>query len=512
MKNRYCLLGLLFLTAIKLCYANPLPPAEVTSISISPPAITIQINDPVDSLDASGYRIYTLQDTAIINQGTVFHDIPYEILVITLDSSNTSGFIINPEHDIVYTDLEVYGFPPIPSGCAFGTDDDTPAPPKGSGLHASQCRIYGMPDFWFPCFSINNVRWDPGFTDVIINEVNSHCVWGDNCNFVELYNLSDEAICLDGFKLVCDTIYDLPSDAFIPAHGYYVIDESDFPSLFDMDSDLDNLYLVNPFDSYPLTGDRIVDQVGWDSDHGENISFMRYPDGDVDSTQYMSDFRGYNDSTSTTFENGFPTRGAPNRHDCPGFVAIGARADSTGEGTARIHWTDPIWDEGFDYSVLVSNDDHFPQTSDDGNTIYQGSGQEFIDSNIPPVGPTFYTLFAHNIGGGYSTPTGESQAYIYFNSASIEEDRLPSQIDYLNCYPNPFNAQATISFSLAKAGDVEIAIYDLTGRLVETVADGYYAAGKHAVIWDAGSNSTGIYFAKLQSLGYSVSQKVVLIK
>ncbi len=84
---------------------------------------------------------------------------------------------------------------------------------------------------------------------------------------------------------------------------------------------------------------------------------MRFPDGDVDTTwlSWKWDFRGYDDETSTSFENGFPSRGAPNRHESPGFVIIGTAADSVDEATARIHWTDPIWDELFEYSLLVKS-------------------------------------------------------------------------------------------------------------------------------------------------------------
>lgn len=89
---------------------------------------------------------------------------------------------------------------------------------------------------------------------------------------------------------------------------------------------------------------------------------------------------------------------------------------------------------------------------------------------------------------------------------------MPDNIGYLSCYPNPFNAQTTISFSIAKSGDVEIAIYDIAGRLVETVADEYYSAGKHSVIWNGDNYSSGTYFARLTAESETISSKLVLLK
>jgi len=508
MKNKYCLLGLLFLTAFKLCYANPFSMAMISRISAYPPEIELYVPYLYggDSVDVSGYMIYTSSGTAVINQGTVMYD-----EWITFDSSNTSGFVINAEADSVYLDIQIDNEPPLYESVKFGNWERQSPPIKG---HSTSVYAY-FPDHpqypewpWF-FLSFDFATPDLSWTDIIINEINAHGTWQNESGFIELYNKSNDSRSLDGWQIVCDTIYSLPADAIIPSHGFYVIDGNDFPGSFDMDYALDNIYLISPDSLWRNPGPRLVDQVGWSSDHGENVSFMRYPDGDAFESTH---FYGFDDTSSTTFENGFPTRGAANRHDCPGFVAIGARADSIDEGSGRIHWTDPIWDEGFDYSVLVNNDDHFPQTYDDGNIIYQGTNQQFNDLYIPPVGPTFYTVFAHNIDGSYSTPTEESMTYIFFNSAGIDERSLPENIGYLNCYPNPFNAQTTISFSIAKASNVKIAIYDIAGRLVETVADGYYAAGEHAVIWDAGSFSSGTYFAKLSTESNVQSEKLVLLK
>jgi hypothetical protein len=437
----------------------------------------------------------------------------------TFDSSNTSGFTINPERDYVFSDIEMDGEPLFYNAEGFGNCGFSSPPLKGhsttfNGFFAVHPTIPDWPLFVLT-FAFANPDW--GWTDIVLNEVNINGAWRSSSNFIELYNQGDTGRSLNGWQIVCDTIYSLPADAFIPPHGFYVIDEDNFPASFDIDVEMDNIYLISPDSAYCnnhvyITGPRIVDQVGWSSDHGENMSFMRYPDGDADSTYNMRDFMGYSDYSSTTFENGFPTRGAANRHDCPGFVAIGVRVDSLDDNSAKIAWTDPIWDTQFDYSVLVKSTDAYPTSPDEGDIIYEGTDQEFIDQVIIPDVTNYYAVFARNRDGDYSTPTDESQANILFHAVGIKDVNLPEHINTLACYPNPFNARTTINFSIAQSGNVEIAIYDIAGRLTETLAQRYYQAGNYSVTWNANRYSSGMYFARLAMGESNIVEKLVLLK
>jgi hypothetical protein len=84
-------------------------------------------------------------------------------------------------------------------------------------------------------------------------------------------------------------------------------------------------------------------------------------------------------------------------------------------------------------------------------------------------------------------------------------------------YPNPFNPQTTIAFSLKSRGVVTLAIYNVAGERVRTLADEAFAAGAHTKVWDgrndAGSPvSSGIYFYRLTAPGFSQTRKMVLLK
>ena len=519
MKTKLMVVMVLVLTA-SVCLANPLSPEiNINRVSAFPFEIELAFaymyDIYYDSLDISGCHIYTTSGIAVIDSGIVVHFSDYDdIDYLTLDSSNTSGFAINNEGDSIAFDFEEHFEYIYCNPVKFGNLGIYSPPLLGHPSELAQW-VYNHDDISltdFLGFSFCNI--DLGYTDIVINEINAHPTWNNGSGFIELYNTSEEPISLAGWQIVCDTIYDLPLTEIIPAQGYYVIDEADFPSAFDIDYEADNIYLISPDtiveEHITISGPRLVDQVGWSTNHGENVSFMRYPDGDV--SDGYSDFSGYNDESSTTFENGFPTRGAANRYESPGFTVIAARADSIDEAIARISWSNPIWDDQFDYAILIKKSGGYPETVSDGDVIYQGADQVFADESIVPGITAYYTIFAHNLSGEYSIPTDESRTSICFNGVGIEDEALPKNVNAMNCYPNPFNAQATIAFSLAKTDDVKIAIYDITGRLVETLVSSSYAAGEHSVIWNAQAYSSGVYLAKLQTIENSITQRLVLLK
>ncbi len=79
-------------------------------------------------------------------------------------------------------------------------------------------------------------------------------------------------------------------------------------------------------------------------------------------------------------------------------------------------------------------------------------------------------------------------------------------------YPNPFNPKTRIVFTIPKQENVRIEIYDITGKLIEVLADKNYKQGKHYIEWDGSNFSSGVYFYRLTTQDYSETRKMVLIK
>ncbi len=97
-------------------------------------------------------------------------------------------------------------------------------------------------------------------------------------------------------------------------------------------------------------------------------------------------------------------------------------------------------------------------------------------------------------------------------SSVTNEEYIPGKFT-LRAYPNPFNPQTAIRFSLGKSGNVSLVVYDALGRIVTRLADAYYEAGSHQVSFNAGNLSAGIYYVSLiPEKGIMQSTKVVLVK
>jgi len=79
-------------------------------------------------------------------------------------------------------------------------------------------------------------------------------------------------------------------------------------------------------------------------------------------------------------------------------------------------------------------------------------------------------------------------------------------------YPNPFNPLTTIGYELSKAGPVTIKIFDVMGREVKTLVKDNQAAGSYEIVWDASGYSSGTYFCKLETEGFTDTKKMVVVK
>lgn len=88
----------------------------------------------------------------------------------------------------------------------------------------------------------------------------------------------------------------------------------------------------------------------------------------------------------------------------------------------------------------------------------------------------------------------------------------------LSTYPNPFRERLTVSFKLNNPAEINLAVYNLEGRMVKTLKSEYFQAGNHEVLWSlaVGEFSPGTYFLRLTGKNdqqiFNTSQKVQLIK
>jgi hypothetical protein len=135
-----------------------------------------------------------------------------------------------------------------------------------------------------------------------------------------------------------------------------------------------------------------------------------------------------------------------------------------------------------------------------------------------PVEVGFYSQWSAYrvaVAGNYAyvANSGIFSIYDCSEATSVHESSIlqPSSFN-LSSYPNPFNAVTRLQFNLARTGQVDLKVFDLNGRLVETLASKTFNAGEHEVTFDGKNLATGMYLARLRSGSLNVTQKIVLLK
>ena len=97
---------------------------------------------------------------------------------------------------------------------------------------------------------------------------------------------------------------------------------------------------------------------------------------------------------------------------------------------------------------------------------------------------------------------------------SASNNTQPDRTNILQkVYPNPFNSKTTIEFSVKNdLKNMELIIFDINGRKLETLFSGYMGSGLKSVQWNSGQYSSGIYFVVLETKYSIESKKLVLVK
>ncbi len=96
-----------------------------------------------------------------------------------------------------------------------------------------------------------------------------------------------------------------------------------------------------------------------------------------------------------------------------------------------------------------------------------------------------------------------------FTSADVDR---PSTFELLQNYPNPFSGSTTIGFSVREAGDVMLRIYDMMGREIATVHEGFVPAGSHSVRFEAQNLASGTYLYVLDTAEGRQAQTLTLLR
>jgi hypothetical protein len=105
--------------------------------------------------------------------------------------------------------------------------------------------------------------------------------------------------------------------------------------------------------------------------------------------------------------------------------------------------------------------------------------------------------------------TGKGDTYTDAGPVAAGE---PGTFALLQNYPNPFNPSTEIAFVLEKAGMVSLRVYDLLGREVAVLQDGWRDAGTHQVRFNAAGLPSGMYVYQLRTGEHNAVRRMLLMK
>ncbi|NQU06388.1 MAG: VCBS repeat-containing protein [Calditrichaeota bacterium] len=90
--------------------------------------------------------------------------------------------------------------------------------------------------------------------------------------------------------------------------------------------------------------------------------------------------------------------------------------------------------------------------------------------------------------------------------------QMPTDFTISNPYPNPFNSSINLDFTTARNGNVKVEVFDLSGRLVDVIADDEFTVGQHSLTWQAGNIPAGSYLVQVKHSNGIISRMVTLVK
>jgi hypothetical protein len=166
------------------------------------------------------------------------------------------------------------------------------------------------------------------------------------------------------------------------------------------------------------------------------------------------------------------------------------------------------------YNLMLS------RTSYAERRVFYHSGISFSPGSVHVFRPDWETL-------GESTVTieidlngdGEIDETLVLENqgipVSVEQDfrtEIPVSFTLHQNYPNPFNPSTVIGYDIPASGDILLEVYDMLGRRVTTLVNEYKEAGRHTVMFNAGTLSSGVYLYRIKAGEYTTLRRMTLLK
>lgn len=285
--------------------------------------------------------------------------------------------------------------------------------------------------------------------------------------------------------------------------------------------------------------DAMADALHDASDHLPVIATFQFPGGDPSpydvvvtevmvnpsavSDSYGEWFELYNAGSSTVSMNGWLLLdNGSNEHnvtsisiDSGEYIVFGRNTDSAVNGG---------YDADYVYSgfQLANSEDEIKLIDAEGRIVdvieYNSSfpyssGASMYLKNITydNAVDTSWAMSEVEYGSGdYGTPGRAWDDTL--STASNFDFGIPQTFVLYPSFPNPFNPITTIKFSVETFHAMSLRIFDITGRVVETLINGEIPVGNHEITWNASRQPSGVYIVQLSNSKSIQTQKLILLK
>lgn len=253
-------------------------------------------------------------------------------------------------------------------------------------------------------------------------------------------------------------------------------------------------YIISNPTGDPLSGLYVGQFLDWDA----NAEYNRNAGGFESAEQFL--WTALNTGTTT------------NSYRCAKLVMGTLSAAVTASASALVY-TGPNGGDGFTppekFSALTggtsSKDTYRTSSIDICQTI--ASGPHSIGAGEADT--VVFALFA--AASLNEARTVSARAAIFPSGPTAPPDDAPDRFELCQNFPNPFNPTTTIEFLMPARGDYAIEIFNLLGQRVDRLS-GTADAGVQRVVWDAGDRASGVFFYRIEAVGWSATRKMLLVR
>lgn len=172
------------------------------------------------------------------------------------------------------------------------------------------------------------------------------------------------------------------------------------------------------------------------------------------------------------------------------------------------HPTDPnrvyVGTQGFGFFGTTNGGVNWYPWNNGAQKSVRISEMAYVDSGYVS---DHFLIFAATYGRGiYIRDLNDDPSGIGNNSSTVDNYSLRQN------YPNPFNPTTTIEFNMKKAGIAKMEVYDITGKIVAVLFDGYKQEGRQITKFNGYSFPSGVYFYRFTTDGFADTKKMMIVK